>query len=698
VAAEPAARLRVRDERPKFARMQGFARISAAVPKVSVAGVTHNRDETLRLFAEAHDRGAHVVVFPELGLSSYTARDLFFDRTLLASALAALEAVVSASQKLAPLALVGLPLRVGVGVYNVAAAVQGGRLLAIIPKSYLPNYREFEERRWFRPGTEVDPGSTIHLLGGEVPFGTDVLFEAVGMEDFVVGVEICEDLWVQSPPSSAQVSAGATVVCNLSASNFLVGKAELRKLLCASASDRGKCAYLYVAAGPSESSTDLAFDAHAFVYENGAMLADSKRFTRQSKLLVTDVDLDALCHERDVMSTFGDCARHNFQAFRRIPFPARAVASLERPILPHPFVPKDPTTLAERCWETFEIQTNALATRLESIGPDTKLVLGLSGGLDSTHAALVAANALDLLGRPRSDLVCVTMPGFGSSDETQDNAGRLAEALSASFERIGIGELARAVLSSIGHPAGADSVEELLQRVRKQPEFADISFENVQARMRTLVLMSVANSKRGIVVGTGDLSEKALGWSTYAGDQISMYDVNAGVPKTLIQFLIRWVANERIGTWSSGDPAVLREILFAILETPISPELLPPDEQGKIAQLTESAVGPYELHDFFLFHFVRHGRRPSRILGLARHAFEGRYDDATLRRWLTVFLRRFFSNQFKRSCTPDAPKVGTVALSPRGDWRMPSDAQVALWLADLESDKVADDAQQRRDA
>jgi NAD+ synthase (glutamine-hydrolysing) len=665
--------------------MQGFVRVSAAVPSVRVAGIEKNLEQTLRLFERAHHDGAQLVVFPELGLASYTARDLFLDRVLLEGALSSLSSIVEASKSLSPLALVGLPLRTPVGIYNVAAAVQGGELLGIVPKSYLPNYREFEERRWFRPGTEVESGRQLRVLERDVPFGTDLLFEAQGLADFVVGVEICEDMFVQTPPSSLLVSAGATVICNLSASNFLIGKAELRKLLCASASDRGKCAYLYVAAGPSESSTDMAFDAHAFVYENGFLVAESKRFTRESKLLTVDVDLDQLVHDRQVINTFGDCAAKSEKPFRRLPFRAREVDGLLRDVQPHPFVPKDPATLAARCWETFEIQVNALATRLEGLGGPHKLVLGLSGGLDSTHAALVCANALDLLGRPREDLVCVTMPGFGSSNDTQDNAQRLASALSASFERVSIADLSRSVLAALGHPAGADSVEELLARVRKDPKLADIAFENVQARLRTLLLMSVANRQRGIVVGTGDLSEKALGWSTYAGDQISMYDVNAGVPKTLIQVLIRWVANERVTTWVSGDPTALREILFAILETPISPELLPPDEEGKIAQLTESALGPYELHDFFLYHFVRHGRKPSRILGLAARAFEGRHDRTTIRRWLEVFLRRFFANQFKRSCTPDGPKVGTVALSPRGDWRMPSDADVSAWLAELAS-------------
>jgi NAD+ synthase (glutamine-hydrolysing) len=667
--------------------MESFARVCAAVPAVRVTAVERNLESSLALLREADSQGAEVVVFPELGLSSYTARDLFLDEVLLDGSLQALQSLVQHSRSLAALAFVGLPVRAGHGIYNVAAAVHRGRLLGLVPKSFLPNYREFEERRWFRPGTEVAPNSTLRLFGHDVPFGTDLLFGAERNPDFVVGVEICEDLWVQAPPSAALVSAGATLVCNLSASNFLVGKAELRKLLSASISDRGKCAYLYVAAGPTESSTDLAFDAHAFVHENGNLLAESPRFSRTSKLLLADIDLDQLVHERAVTGTFGDCAREQTKSFRRIGFETKAPKKLQRQFPPHPFVPKDPATLATRCWEVFEIQVHALVTRLEGIGPTTKLVLGLSGGLDSTHAALVCANALDLLGRPRSDLVCVIMPGFGSSSATQGNADLLAKALSASARRVEVSELSREVLLAMDHPAGAGSVEELLARVRKDPELADLSFENVQARMRTLLLMSVANRVGGIVVGTGDLSEKALGFSTYSGDHISMYDVNAGVPKTLIQFLIRWVANDRAATWQQGDPSLLQKILFAILDTPISPELLPPDESGQMAQLTEAKIGPYELHDFFLFHFVRYGRKPSRILTLAELAFEGRYDRATIRKYLELFLRRFFANQFKRSCTADAPKVGMVALSPRGDWRMPSDANLDAWLRDLATAK-----------
>ena len=663
--------------------MRSFARVAEAVPRVHVAGVDQNLAETLALLRRADAQAAQVVVFPELGLSSYTARDLFASRVLLDGSLAALEQLVRATESLSPLVLVGMPLRAAAGIFNVAVAIQRGRVLGVVPKTYLPNYREFEEQRWFRPGGEVPPGSMLSLLGREVAFGTDVLFAAQEVPDLVVGVEICEDLWVPVPPSSYQACAGATLICNLSASNILVGKGDLRKLLCASASDRGKCAYLYVAAGPTESSTDMAFDGHALVYENGHLLEESARFQREGHLTCADVDLDQLLHERAVTNTFGDCARELHRPFRRVAFSTRWPADLRRSVTPHPFVPKNPATLAARCAEVFDIQTHALATRLEHLAPRTKLVLGLSGGLDSTHAALVAVSALDVLGRSREDLLCLVMPGFGSSTDTQSNAEKLAAGLSALAQRVSVAELSREVLLAMQHPAAAPSLEALLANVQRDASLADISFENVQARLRTLLLMNIANRVGGIVVGTGDLSEKALGWSTYAGDQISMYDVNAGVPKTLIQFLIRWVANERVTRWSQGDGSALRQTLFAILETPISPELLPPDETGKIAQLTESNLGPYEVHDFFLFHTLRHGRAPARTLELAQLAFGERYDRATLRQYLETFLRRFFSNQFKRSCTPDAPKVGMVALSPRSDWRMPSDAEVEAWLASL---------------
>lgn len=665
--------------------MKGFARVSVAVPPCRVADVEANARAHLELWREAHREGANVVVFPELGLSAYTARDLFFDTHLLDQCEARLGWLAREGAELAPLAIVGLPVRHGHGLYNCAAVLQEGRVLGVVPKSFLPSYREFEERRWFRPGTEVPPNAHVVVAGAEVPFGTDLLFAADGVRDLVVGVEICEDVWVQAPPSMRQVSAGATVCANLSASNFTIGKADIRRLLAGSASDRGKCAYLYVAAGPGESSTDLAFDADAFIFENGHELVRTKRFSREAQLAVVDVDLESLVRERLVSNPFGDCAHESAKPFRRVPFRAREPKGLRREVQPHPFLPHDEATLATRCWEIFEIQTNALLTRMEAAG-QPNLVLGVSGGLDSTHAALVCAVALDLAKRPRSHLVCVTMPGLGTTDVTRDNARALAESLGATFVDVGIAEATRVVLEGMGHDAttGVGSNDELVARLRQHPELGDVTIENVQARMRTLVLMSMANQRKGLVVGTGDLSEKALGWSTYAGDHISMYDVNAGVPKTLIQFVIRWVANERLPTFSQGDPTTLKRTLEAILDTPISPELLPPDAEGKIAQLTEAAIGPFELHDFFLFHFVRNGSRPGRILDLAQLAFEGRYSLDELKRWLKVFLTRFFQHQFKRSATADAPKVGMVALSPRGDWRMPSDGQVRMWIAEVE--------------
>jgi NAD+ synthase (glutamine-hydrolysing) len=668
--------------------MEGFVRVAAAVPRCAVADFESNREATLELWRKADREGCALVVYPELGLTAYSTRDLLLDTHLLATAQKSLLKLCVAGQDLDAMAIVGLPLRVGTGIYNVAAAIQGGRVLGLVPKAYLPTYREFEEARWFRPGIEVTANSEVLLGGKHVPFGTDLLFCTIDQPDLIVGLEVCEDTWVQLPPSVFQVSAGATVICNLSASNFTVGKAELRRLLARSAADRGKCAYLYVAAGPGESSTDLAFDADAFICENGRLLDESTRFCRENQLVINDIDLDLLVRERISTGSFADCARANQRPFRRIAFrgrPHELRGGIRRRVSPHPFLPKDPKTLASRCWEIFEIQTNALVTRLQATGLDT-LVLGVSGGLDSTQAALVSAGALDLMGLPRANLLCVTMPGLGTTSGTRSNAESLSRALGAEFSTIHISDATRVVLADVDHPAADDvsDVDELLARLRENPELGDVTLENVQARLRTLFLMTLANQRGGLVVGTGDLSEKALGWSTYSGDHIAMYDVNAGVPKTLIQFVIRWVANERVSSWSRGNPTQLKRTLFDILDTPISPELLPADAGGKIAQLTEETIGPYELHDFFLYHLVRHGARPRRILDLARIAFAESYDLETLKRWLSVFLRRFFSNQFKRSCTADAPKVGMVALSPRGDWRMPSDARVRSWLAEVD--------------
>lgn len=698
---------------------RGFARVSVAVPEVRVTDFEHNVAHTLGLFERAHAQGDALVVFPEMGICGYTVRDLVFDGHLLDACLRALGRLVRKSTALGPLLVVGMPVRVGAGLYNCAVAVHRGRVLGVVPKSYLPTHREFEEARFFRPGREVPPGAQAELSGATVPFGTDLLFVHPDQPDLCVGIEICEDLFVQAPPHARLTSAGATIVANLSASNFTVGKAELRRLLVRSASERGQCAYLYVAAGPGESSTDLAFDADAFICEAGQLLGESTRFARGDQLVTRDVDLERLVHERAVVTTFGDCAASvnamasanaiasvnamahvNERAhalgppaapLRRIPFrPDPAVGPLRREVSPHPFLPADPHTRDTRCWEVFEIQSNALSTRVRAIG-EPKLILGVSGGLDSTMAALVCAAALDLLGRPRSDLRCVTMPGLGTSQGTRENAERLAKSLGATFEAIPMSTVSHLILRDLGHPAteGTESVADLMAKLRADPRLGDITVENVQARLRTLMLMSLANLHQGLVVGTGDLSEKALGWSTYAGDHIAMYDVNAGVPKTLIQFVIRWVADQHARAFRArGDTQpgeALREALYAILDTPISPELLPLPDSGEIAQRTEETIGPYELHDFFLYHVVRHGARPGRVLDLAQLAFAQTYPLPVLKRWLSVFYRRFFRHQFKRSCTADAPKVGLVALSPRSDWRMPSDAQVGSWLAAVEA-------------
>jgi NAD+ synthase (glutamine-hydrolysing) len=707
----------------------GFVRIGAAVPPVRVTDFEFNRRQTLDLWRQADAEGTAVVFFPELGLSAYTAGDLHMDRHVHAAAIESLGWLLEQGARLRTLAFVGMPLFVHPGVYNAAVAVQGGRVLGAVPKGYLPSYGEFYERRQFRDGRRVPPGIEIDLLGQRVPFGMDLLFPAEGPgapSGLIVGVEICEDGWVHLPPSGFQVSAGATVCGNLSGSNFVLGKGETRHRLCWRASSLGKCAYVYTAAGPGESSSDLAFDAHAMIYEFGACLAESRRFARDPQLILADVDVELLLRSRLASGTFGDCAQDYRQQFRNVPFQAHAPSTfrpLKRFIERHPFVPKDTATLATRCWEVFEIQTNSLITRMEYARPG-RLVLALSGGRDSTLAALACANALDQLGRPRSDLLCVSMPGLGTSARTRALSRGLADALGAGFEEEDIREECYLVLRDQGHPAAAryhawlrehgqeHSQETFGRFLGQHPDVGDVEFENVQARVRTLRVMTKANRYRGLAIGTGDLSEKALGWATFNGDSISMYDLNPGIPKTLVEFVIRWVANERVQTWapradgrataasppadaaSSGEE--LRRVLFEILDAPISPELLPPSAEGAISQLTESTIGPFELHDFFLYWFVHHGAGPARILFLAEHAFEGAYDRDELRRWLSLFFRRFFANQWKRNCTADGPKVGSVALSPRGDWRMPADAVVQSWLDEIDTAASVPSANGRR--
>jgi NAD+ synthase (glutamine-hydrolysing) len=682
--------------------LDGFVRVAAAIPRVRVADFEYNRAQTLDLWQQADDEGCAVVFFPELGLSAYTAGDLHLDHHLQRAVLTSLEALLDEGERrgLRTLAFVGLPLFVHPGLYNVAAAIQGGRILGVVPKAYLPNYREFYEQRQFREGREVPDGTTIDVLGQTVPFGLDLLFLAENQTGLIIGVEVCEDGWVHLSPNAFQTSAGATVCGNLSASNFTVGKDELRHRLCWKASDPGKCAYVYTAAGPGESSADLAFDAHALIYENGRCLAESKRFSRDAQLITADVDLELLLHERLSTGSFGSCARANQRSYRHVSFNAHTpfpTLPLKRAIERHPFVPKDPATLATRCWEVFQIQTSSLITRLQHMG--TKhLVLGISGGRDSTLAALACAAALDQMGASRSYLHCVSMPGFGTSTHTRAASRLLAEALGADFEEEDIRDECLLILEAQRHPIAVGyarwredramprSMQSFQSYLVEHAGGADVEFENVQARARTLRLMTRANRHNGVVVGTGDLSEKALGWSTYAGDHIAMYDLNAGIPKTLVNFIIHWVATDVAEHWTSGDSAALREVLVQILAAPITPELLPLNAEEQIAQLSEDKIGPYELHDFFLYWVVRHGTRPRRILALAESAFAGAYSRDDLRKWLIAFYKRFFNNQWKRDCTADGPKVGTVALSPRGDWRMPSDAVVKSWIAELETE------------
>ena len=639
----------------------GFLRVGAAAPRLRVADPDFNASRILDLWREADARGVQVLVLPELALTGYTAADLFFSGSVLVSgaerALVRLMTETAASPMIVAL---GLPVAADGLLFNVAAVIQAGQLKGLVPKTYLPNYREFYEKRWFASSRAARSGEAT-LAGARVPLGADLLFEIEGAPDAILGLEVCEDLWVALPPSSFMSIAGATLLLNLSASDETVAKADYRRALVTQQSGRTVAGYVYASSGVDESTTDVVFSGHLMIAENGALLAEGERFCRDGQLVVSEIDLERLVGERQHLNLLADA--DVARPFRRVacaPVPAQEPLRLTRAVEPHPFVPGDPSRLDERCLEVFSIQTAGLARRLEHVGRGP-LVLGLSGGLDSTLALLVAVRTLDLLSRPHSDVHAVTMPGFGTTAKTLGNARRLADCLGASLREIDIRAACERHIADIGlDPTDRSSV----------------AYQNLQARERTQILMDLANKDGGLVVGTGDLSELALGWCTFAGDHMSMYNVNGGVPKTLVRHLVRWVAQHR------ASP-VEREVLQAVLETPISPELLPPGSDGSIAQRTEELIGPYELHDFFLHHFFR-GAGPRKLLFLAGHAFGERYDRETMRRWLRVFIERFFSQQFKRSCLPDGPKVGSVSLSPRGDWRMPSDATCAAWLRELD--------------
>jgi NAD+ synthase (glutamine-hydrolysing) len=658
----------------------GFLRVAAASPELRLADVRVNTDVTLEMLAQAEAHGANLVVFPEMGLTGYTCHDLFHNLSLQRAAEDALIRLAERSRAVyRGLALVGLPIAVDGQLFNCAAVLHGGRILGVVPKSYLPNYKEFYDARYYSPGRNAI--STSLSLGGQaVPFGTDLLFACASVRDFVLGVEICEDLWAAVPPSSFQALAGATVLANLSASNETIGKAGYRRQLVMGQSARCIAGYIYASSGPGESSTDLVFGGHGLITENGLLLAESPRFHAESRVLVADVDLDRLRHDRVQTNSFNDGRAILGQrpAYRRVSFSldlSPREPDLIRSVDAHPFVPQDPATLNERCDEIFHTQITALARRLRHTGLPT-VAIGISGGLDSTLALLVLCKTADSVGLPREKIRALTMPGFGTTGRTLGNARGLMAALGVACREADIRTLCLEQMKAIGHaPFGIAldglTVETLTQRLWAVPAERrhDLVFENVQARVRTSLLMN-----SGFVIGTGDLSELALGWCTYNADHMSMYNPNVSIPKTLVKFLVQWAAENEF----AGEA---RRTLLDIVATEISPELLPTNDRGEITQSTEGTIGPYELHDFFLYHFLRFGLPPEKILFLASHArFHRSYTSDELRRWLRMFLTRFFANQFKRSCLPDGPKVGSVSLSPRGDWRMPSDAAVKTWL------------------
>lgn len=669
----------------------GFARVAACTIPVAVADPATNAATVLDQARRLHDDGVAVAVFPELCLSGYAIDDLLMQDTLLESVLDALAEIKAASVELMTMLVVGAPLLVGSRLLNTAVVVHRGRILGVAPKSYLPNYREFYEKRQFASGDEHR--GHVTLLGEEVPLGPDLIFRADDVPGLAVHVEVCEDMWVPVPPSALAALAGANVLLNLSASPITVARAEDRRLVVRSASYRCSAAYVYTAAGQGESSTDLSWDGQTMVYEAGDLLGETERFPDGPRATVVDVDLDRLRQERLRQGTFDDNRRglglEPRDEFREVTFsvhPPQGDLGLRRKVDRFPFVPDDADRLAQDCYEAYNIQVTGLEQRLRAIG-QPKVMIGVSGGLDSTHALIVAAKAMDRLGRPRTDVHAFTMPGFATGKETKDRAVRLAEALGVTFQELDIRPAAEQMLRDLDHPY-SDGVKQY-----------DVTFENVQAGLRYDYLFRLANHRGGIVLGTGDLSELALGWCTYGvGDQMSHYGINAGVPKTLIQHLIRWTVDS--GQFAPEADSPVNAVLTEIVEQEITPELIP-TEEGETPQSTEATVGPYALQDFTLFHVLRRGYRPSKIAFLAWHAWQrsdegdwppgfppsGRkeYDLATVRHWLDVFVRRFFASQFKRSALPNGPKVSAGGtMSPRGDWRMPSDASAAAWLAELE--------------
>lgn len=636
----------------------GFVKVAAAVPRVKVADCKFNAEKLENQILIAEGKGVEIITFPEMCITGYTCGDLFGQQLLLEEAEMALIQILNNTRQLDIISILGMPVVVNSTVLNAAVVIQKGKVLGVIPKTYLPNYKEFYEQRWFTSALEVKENSA-RLCGQIIPLGTNLLFETAST---TFAVEICEDLWSTIPPSSALALQGAEILFNLSADNEGVGKHAYLCSLISQQSSRCMAGYVFSSCGFGESTTDVVFAGNGLIYENGTLLAHSERFSMNEQLIISEIDVECLRAERRVNTTFaaskGNCP--DKEATRiSTEFINSKDLNLTRTFTPHPFVPQG-TALHERCEEVFSIQVAGLAQRLIHTGAKTA-VIGISGGLDSTLALLVCVKTFDKLGLLRKDILGVTMPGFGTTDRTYNNAIELMNSLGVSIREISIKEACIQHFKDIGHDINVH----------------DVTYENSQARERTQVLMDVANQTCGLVIGTGDLSELALGWATYNGDHMSMYGVNGSIPKTLVKHLVQWVAEKGIEEDS-------KETLLDIVATPISPELIPADENGDIAQRTEDLVGPYELHDFFLYYFLRFGFRPSKIYFLATKVFDGMYNDEIIKKWLQIFFRRFFNQQFKRSCLPDGPKVGSVSISPRGDWRMPSDASSAAWLKEID--------------
>lgn len=632
----------------------GFFKTAAASCNIKVGDCSFNRNSILSAISEANSKGAELIVLPELCITGYTCGDLFNQGALISNALKTLAYIKEASMTMNMIIAVGLPIEHNCKLYNCAAIICKGSLLGIVPKTFLPNYNEFYEKRWFTPAPQET--SHINILGQTVPFGTKLLFKARDYEHIVIGCEICEDLWAPVAPSCAHALAGATVIANLSAGNEITGKASYRKSLVQAQSARLLSGYIYTCAGEGESTTDVVFSGHNLICENGITLSESKRF--ENGIIYADIDVNSLVSERRKNTTFEtDAAGYMVIDFDFVP----NNAPVNRFVDPHPFVPAVNTEREERCKEIMNIQAYGLKKRLVHIGVKN-VVIGISGGLDSTLALIITAKAFELAGLDKKGIITVTMPCFGTTERTHSNAVTMCKALGTTFMEVNI----------------APAVERHFEDIGQNPDLHDLTYENCQARERTQVLMDLAGKYNGFVIGTGDLSELALGWATYNGDHMSMYGVNCSIPKTLVKYLIKYTAD-----YTDND--TLREVLLDVLDTPVSPELLPPDENGNIAQITEDVVGPYELHDFFLYNMMRKTFTPEKIYYLAKIAFKDKYDNKTILKWLRNFYYRFFSQQFKRSCVPDGPKVGSVSLSPRGDWRMPSDASVSDFIKRIEN-------------